>query len=181
VKRVFIGLWPDENTVRAIEPLAESALRHCGGRALHAHHWHITLAFLGALDTCTVQQLCTRSQQWQIPVGPFWVDHYGVFEQSRVLWLGSHQQPSLQIMAHGFQILWAELKALGMQPERRPFTPHISLLRRADNLDVTQLPAFRPFAWQSAGCYLMASRPSAAGTDYRPLAPIRIKSYKGQK
>lgn len=181
MQRIFIGLWPDEQTVEAIRPLSAAALQHCGGRALHAVHWHITLAFLGSLPQDRVQQLCAHSRQWQVPVAPFQIDCFGSFAHSRVLWLGSSAPASLQAMQHSFDSLWAELKPLGFYPENRPFTPHVSLLRRAQRLSLAQLPEITPFDWQSAHCSVMVSQPGPEATHYHPLARIALRPHKGQK
>lgn len=181
MQRIFIGLWPDEQTVNAIRPLSAAALHHCGGRALQAAHWHITLAFLGSLSQEQVQQLCVHSRQWQVPVAPFQIDCFGTFADSRVLWLGSRAPFSLQAMQHSFDSLWSALQPLGFSPESRPFTPHVSLLRRAQCLSVEALPEVVPFDWQTAHCYVMASHPGPAATHYRPLARIALRPYKGQK
>src|SRR5690625_5765663 len=71
------------------------------------------------------------------------------------------------------QQLWQYLTPLGYRPEPRPFVPHISLLRQAQSYALSALPDFSPFAWQSAQCYVMESRPTANGTHYLPLGTDR--------
>lgn len=181
MKRVFIGLWPDAQTIEAIRPWSEQAQLHGQGRVLAPQHWHITLAFLGALEEGRLTPLCSEAAQWQIPVAPFKVERFGLFVDSQTLWLGSHEAHSLKAMQQTFSSLWAYLTPLGFRPEQRAFTPHISLLRRAQPHVLGKLPVLTPFWWHSAACYVMESRPSATGTDYRPLAQIPLRYQSGQK
>lgn len=171
-QRIFIGLWPDKAAQTALHPLSVAALQHCGGRALRPDQWHITLAFLGALADQEVQALCAQAVQWQLPIAPFKVDSYGYFEGAQIVWAGSQDAESLEQMAATQQQLWQYLQPLGYRPEQRPFVPHISLLRRAQSFDIDKLPAFEPFYWHSAHCYVVASRPTEQGTHYTPLCSI---------
>ncbi|HLS17248.1 MAG TPA: RNA 2',3'-cyclic phosphodiesterase [Paenalcaligenes sp.] len=175
-QRIFIGLWPNQATQAALQPLSVAAQQYCGGRALRADQWHITLAFLGDLPPQEVQTLCAHAAEWQLPIAPFQVDRYGCFERARIIWAGSQEASSLQHMSACHQQLWQYLTPLGYRPEPRPFVPHISLLRQAQSYALSALPDFSPFAWQSAQCYVMESRPTANGTHYLPLGTIALQT-----
>lgn len=172
--RIFIGLWPKEKTKKALMPLSRAALQHCGGRALKAEHWHITLAFLGQMPSERLEQLCVQAKQWKIPVSPFLIDQYGAFKHSEIVWAGSTKIDSLKTMKDSYGVLWKKLQPLGFKPENRPFTPHVSLLRQAQDCYLKALPTFKPFYWFSAHCYIVASKPTDGRTFYRPLASIPL-------
>lgn len=174
MRRLFIGLWPKAATQRALQPLSAQAVGHCGGRALKAEQWHITLAFLGAVPETRVQQLRAQAPQWQLPDAPFLLDSYGSFPGTGIVWVGSRDSASLQAMQQCFTALWHYLRPLGFSAENRPFVPHVSLLRRAVRSDIRNLPSFAPFGWHNQACYLIESRPTAQGSAYYPLAKIPL-------
>lgn len=97
--------------------------------ALRAVSWsqpeqlHLTLAFIGALSE---QQMAALDEALlQIQFEPFLLqlDRVGHFNQ-RTLWLGSELSRPLQLLHDRLQQC---LASLGLERDRRPFTPHITL------------------------------------------------------
>ncbi|RLJ22015.1 RNA 2',3'-cyclic phosphodiesterase [bacterium endosymbiont of Escarpia laminata] len=126
-QRLFFGLWPDrkvrDRLARVGRQLGES-----GGRQHHPDDLHMTLVFLGKV---TEQQLsCVKSVADAIDAEPFslTLNRMGHWPRPRILWCGPETPPD------ALNGLVAELKqglqTCGFEPERRPFKPHITLLRK---------------------------------------------------
>lgn len=137
---------------RAAEPLRE---RLPGGRWTKVENQHVTLKFLGwtpAADLPRVEEVCAgvaiRHAPATIEVGG--IGSFPTRTRVRVLWVGLHDGAGLlRTLAGGLDEGFA---ALGIGPEDRPFTAHLTLARFKSpvrvpaglpELELPQLPPFR--------------------------------------
>lgn len=128
---------------------------------------HLTLAFLGAVDTERVAALVAATARQRAAPGGITLDRYGVFERQGIVWAGPAQAaPALQ-QTH--DELWNWLEPLGWQRPPQAFTPHVTLLRRAARLD-NQPPAPAPEQWRYNRYVLVQSRPQDGTARYQVLA-----------
>ena len=51
VERLFFALWPDDELRQTLKHHCKPLLRHSGGRPVALDNLHITLAFLGSVDS----------------------------------------------------------------------------------------------------------------------------------
>ena len=105
-----------------------TAVRRCGGRGTPPGNVHITLAFLGPL---TEADLATVVGAPPLASPPFTIrlDRLGYWSRSRVLWLGASRVPAELVQLE--RSLWDALVAVGFERERRPYSPHVTLARKA--------------------------------------------------
>ena len=121
--RLFIGLQPTEAFRQALTE-TQNRLWAAGvtGRGLESGNLHMTLAFIG---------------EWPEPEGvplpgveePFSItlDRVGLFPQAKVLWAGVRPCEALDRLARRTAEL---LDGAGIPFDRKPFAPHITLVRK---------------------------------------------------
>ena len=160
-QRLFFALWPDDE-IRAQLASVVSAMPHRLGKPVANRNLHITLVFLGLVDADMTA--CFHNQALNIIGKPFRItlSELGYFRRSRVLWLGSEQcpEPLLALV----QILNGKLKSCGFRPETRPFSPHITLFRKAHPLrgGLSDIK----IEWQVDSFYLVESQTRPEGAQY---------------
>lgn len=131
--RCFVAITLDEPVRRAlVKLLAELRPRSRDVRWSSDHQLHVTLKFLGEVDPEDIQAISSVVTAAAAEVEPFDIrlTRLGVFpneRECRVLWCGVADE------AEGTR-RWVELadpffEDLGIRPEGRRFTPHITLGR----------------------------------------------------
>ena len=142
-ERMFLAVALDNETRHAVAAHLEAVLgdRRIPGRGVRPENWHITLRFLG--DTSAVQADAIRAHLDQhLMVEPFRLRLSGLggFPKQRkasVLWMGlTGDLEPLNALADECET--AAVKA-GLEPEGRPFHPHVTLSRIRPPSDVRGL------------------------------------------
>ncbi|MGD0499021.1 MAG: RNA 2',3'-cyclic phosphodiesterase [Bryobacteraceae bacterium] len=175
--RLFVGLDLPENTIRNLEALLERL------RPTARIHWsppanlHITTKFIGEWPDERVGEV--KAALAAIEPGaaiPVRVQRLGFFPNPhapRVFWCGI-EAPGLEALAAATDRATA---ALGIPPETRAFSPHLTLARIKERLNVqplretiAALPSleFGSFVAQSFFLYQSSLRPT--GSVYTKLA-----------
>ncbi len=169
-KRVFFALWPDETARQQIMGCfrqSEFALQT--GRPVTAESLHLTLHYMGQLELPLIAELQQAAAQIEQPAFSLRLDRFGSFPAAGVLWLGCGQPP--EALEHLHQTLANQLLAAGIEPERRAFQPHISLMRHYKQaLTVEQSLLAQPLNWAVSQFALLESVSSGQGVYYQPLA-----------
>jgi len=137
-KRMFVALELPE-ACRAT--LASLAVPIRGVRWLPVEQLHLTLAFLGAVDTEVEKRLRERLNGVQVRPFVLPIKGVGTFGGARpsVIWAGvGSGHPHLYAL---HKHLHDALFAAGLDPELRAFHPHVTLARAKD----VCAPSLRPF------------------------------------
>ena len=127
-QRLFFALWPNAAVRDAVAELFRGPLKTLRGRKVAFNNVHITLAFLGSLDVehrnC-IQQVASQVQGRRFELQ---LNQLGYWARPKVVWLGPKDVPAA---ASEFQQgLVHALQNCGYVPEKRPFQPHLTLLRK---------------------------------------------------
>ncbi len=146
---------------------------------------HVTLKFLGEVAPERVEELRLAAEVACEGIDRFALelDRAGAFpnlERPRVIWVGSSSPPEeiFQI----YRRLERELAPLGFPPERKPYTPHVTLGRvkernraRAARLG-EQLDRIEPFHFVAEvfRLTLMESRLAPSGATYTPVFQVGV-------
>jgi len=177
--RAFFGL-PVPETCR--EPLSRY-LDACASiapefRWVAAANLHLTVRFIGAVERELVDGIATslgsaRLRGFDLELGDF-----GTFKRGRlvrVAWLGlrSGAEHAAALAA----AVEAECVRAGLEPEARPFQPHLTLARaRARDGGVLpvlpEAPQVEP--WRARELVLYRSRLGSAGAVYEPLRVLSL-------
>ena len=163
--RLFFALWPAPEVQRALGDVANRAQRECGGRAVPASNIHLTLVFLGDLPRDRAAVLETLAAAVKGSRFAMSVDRLEYWRHNRILWAGMDGCPEL-LQALVARML-DSLNGAGFRCDRRPYVPHITLLRNARRAPVDG--RCRPIAWPVDSFALMESAPREHGREYQVL------------
>ncbi|MEW6611455.1 MAG: RNA 2',3'-cyclic phosphodiesterase [Pseudomonadota bacterium] len=166
----FIAAWLPADLRRRVlaEVLPQMDLQRAAPSGLFLEmpgRWHLTLRYLGPVQAdllpplqAGLAALCTR----QFPV-LLQLDTIGKFKEGRVCWLGSKTVPeALEKFMGGLN---ETLLQHGFALEKRPFNPHITLVRAPRPWPCKKSPV-AALGWTIDHCSLVQSR----NGQYRPVA-----------
>ena len=151
--RLFFALWPDAAAADALERLAADVVVVAGGKPVPAGRIHLTLAFLGDVeDLAGAQDAAVAIRAAPLDLR---LDCVGSFRRARVSWAGMLQPNAALVELQGE--LGNQLRQRGFALEARPFTPHVTLARKAERA----LPraAIAPIQWKAQELTLVRSMP----------------------
>ncbi len=162
-QRLFLALWPGEDVRAELHRLSQS-VRPTQGRAVEPADLHITLVFLGGVEQPQLE--CVQRVVGEIsPPPPFELvlDSLGHWRHSGILWCAPSSVPSELTML--VDLLQHALKRCGSQPEKRRYTPHVTLYRRSGVVAGSRL--FPTFRWPVTDFVLVRSMSGAGPGRYQ--------------
>ncbi len=163
-QKLFFALWPDSETRAGLRRIGRGMPSH-GGRTTHPEDLHLTLVFLGQVEADRFD--CVIKAADAVAVGPFQfqIDRVGHWKRPKILWCGPTESPHPlhQLVAD----LQKELAYCGFQPEARPYSPHVTLARKARPLEPRDLE--EPLEWRAEEFVLVSSLPVSEPPRYRIL------------
>ena len=163
--RLFFAAWPAPEIQRALGELALELQPHCGGRAIPARNIHLTLVFLGDVERASLPHIESLARAVTAPRFALGVDRVPYWRHNRIVWAGVAQCPPAAAALVGQ--LEAAVAEAGMRVERRPYVPHITLLRDARHAPAeASVPTI---AWPVDRYALVESAPRDRGRIYEPL------------
>jgi 2'-5' RNA ligase len=139
---------------------------------------HITIRFIGAWPEERLPDLraALAGLPDRLPI-PIHIRKLGFFpnpNSPRTFWAGVEAAPDLAALAGAID---RALEALGLKPEGRPFSPHLTLARikgsaPLQNLreTIAALPSLDFGSFSADRFFLYQSRPGPAGSVYKKLA-----------
>ena len=163
--RLFFAIWPSAPVQQALGRLAAGLKPECGGRAIPSRNIHLTLAFLGNVDSARrarIEEIAAA-----IPAQRFELDVARVeyWRRNRIVWAGVERCPeALQGLAARLE---QALSPEGFRFESRPYVAHITLLR-----DARRAPSaaeIDPIRWPASRFALVESVAAARGRVYQVL------------
>jgi RNA 2',3'-cyclic 3'-phosphodiesterase len=150
--RLFVALWPDAG-VRAQLAACRDAWRWpANARPVASGNLHATLHFIGSFPRERIGALASRLAAVRAEAAT-------LRSKGMELWRGGIAVLTLQheprlLALH--QRVGEALRASGIALETRPFTPHVTLARKATRaVAPSELP---PFSWRATGFALVESR-----------------------
>lgn len=135
------------------------------GRPVPDDNLHITLAFLGEVDNLAYRRLCAVADTLRSPPLALTSTQTGYFSAPAILWLGLSDNRALRQLAATLQAGAADIL---QRPAEYPFTPHISLLRRAQRPDTSNRLSV-PLHFQRFGIYASVTDEHSRGVRYQCL------------
>jgi len=149
---------------------------------------HLTLKFLGSVDAAKIAPITAAMEEAVQEIAPFSlkVEDLGAFPNLRrvqVVWVGVGGE--VDKLAHLQQRLESNLAQLGFAPEKRRFTPHLTLARVRDRASLdereglgelitgTKFEATRSFPVEAIS--LMKSQLTREGAIYSRISAAALK------
>lgn len=182
--RLFVAVEISDQ-MRDVAARAGDTIRRKLGRAIDARwvepaQMHLTVRFIGQVEDVRVPDML-KILATPVPVAPFDIalDGCGVFPPTggpRVIWIGlTSGLPSLAAMYDEYN---RRLSPLGFEPEKRPYSAHLTLARVKDvrkGPPAALRDAIQHVSVQSSRCpvertTIFRSHTSSKGAWYEPLA-----------
>ncbi len=163
--RLFFALWPDAAVRDRLYRAAQAAHRGSGGRLMRRANLHQTLVFVGTVAEACVD--CVEAAAAGIAVPPFKLDFgtTGYWRHNRIIWAAPAATP--QPLAALVGALEAGLARGDVDFDRRPYSPHVTLVR--DARACAPLPELK-FEWHLRDFALVESGRDTGGVAYRVVA-----------
>lgn len=159
--RFFFALWPDAGVKKALHAMALSLQGACGGRAARADTIHLTLAFLGdvaleRIDTLRKIGAAVSAQSFSLDI-----NRCAWWRHNRLAWAAPIETPAeLSALVDDLQ---QGLEQEGFVFDKRPYVPHITLVRHASCRELAPQPALQ---WDVRDFVLVRSVSGAKGAAY---------------
>lgn len=132
-------------------------------RRVPDYNLHLTLHFIGTVDSSLVDCLRRRARAVESERFEFRIDTSGHFPGAGVGWLGCSRLAGSLRRLH--QRLGRELARCDYIPETRPYRPHVTVARKL--VDPPPPMAFDAVGWKVDNFVLLESRGAENGVEYR--------------
>jgi 2'-5' RNA ligase len=165
--RVFFALWPDAAVRDSLDAAAGKLHELRGGRRTHPDTLHLTLVFIGEIALDRLPELLTAAAGIAVPKFDVLLDRSDCWRHNRVAHLGASQSPPALLELVGQ--LESRLSAAAIPFDRRPYVPHITLLRKADCNPRIENPALAPIRWPARDFVLVRSSLRSGGALYEQI------------
>ncbi|MGR8931261.1 MAG: RNA 2',3'-cyclic phosphodiesterase [Gammaproteobacteria bacterium] len=162
MRRLFFALWPDDVIRRQCLQVMR-AIRSAG-RPVSTMNLHNTLVFLGSVDDD--QRIAMSGAAGTIAVQPMSLtfNRLAYWKKPAVVCLCTEQgDPAVLSLVD--QLTLAAVR-IGISVDKRPYKPHITLLRKAKSPPEIE---FEPIVWRANGFCLVESCSTASGVEYRVI------------
>lgn len=172
--RVFFALWPSKAVRDALVKATGAMHALYGGRQTRPDTLHLTLVFVGQVESSRIPELTAMAEA--IKEKPFEADFDLVecWRHNHIGCLGASQMPeSLRTLVKNLE---SGLKAIQIPFDKRPYKPHITLIRKADcrkdadsGGQEKKNPALGPICWPARDFVLVKSSLRPDGARYEEL------------
>ncbi len=162
--RLFFALWPDADTRAQLAQTGKWLHKHWDGRRMSADSLHLTLAFLGDTPTSRLEALLSVAAGVHAGSFELKLDQAGCWPHNKVGWLGAQTVPA-ELTRLVDQLAWA-LEGNHFPFDKRPFVPHVTVLRKAE---CSAPPECRPIVWPATQFALVTSTTQQTGVRYTVL------------
>lgn len=145
----------------------------CGGRAMRADTLHATLVFLGDVEESQLEALQLAAQEVNGSAFQLALDVARYWGHNHILYAAASNVPThlMQLVEE----LEQHLIRHRFRFEKRPYKPHLTLLRHAKCSDAP-LPAMPRVVWKVRDFVLVQSVPDENGANYQVLTRFLLNS-----
>ena len=151
MKRLFFALWPDEAVREQCAEIARSMV-HKGEKPVRPENLHVTLTFLGNIDEETEEAVIQAASAITPALLTITFNEVSYWRKPRILCLSGRSE------GEKLSLLVSELTALSRQldipVDGRPYSPHVTLVRKAKSPRTLK---FEPILWRASGFCLVES------------------------
>ncbi len=166
--RCFIAAWPDAPTRLALAALSDNVRqRVVHRRATRFEDLHLTLAFIGELADDAARAVARAAARIHVTAFDWQLDRLGFFAQAGVVWAAAVDEANAPLLELGDRTRRL-LDQTAIDFDRRPLTPHVTLLRGVRQFDAEAItPAIR---WRVDAVALYRSGGDRSGARYSRVA-----------
>ncbi len=177
--RTFISVeLPQSDDVRR---MADTLADIPGVRITPFGQLHITLCFLGDVDTDRIPRICSELQKAFKDTEGFHLTVKGVGafpnkRNARIIWMGIEDDGRLSSCA---STIGRTLKRIGIRYDGKEFKPHITIARAKDGVDITEIAdEYAETEFLSFDCTainVMKSVLKTSGAEHSVISTIPLK------
>ena len=169
---MFFALWPEEAERAALAAWQPALHKLCGGRSMRASALHTTLLFLGDVLQHRLEALQLAAQEADVEPCDLAFDAAHYWGHNHIVYASPNAvPPQLAQLVH---ILERCLNRHYFHFDKRPYKPHVTLLRHAHWNDAP-LPEMQRVVWQIRDFALVQSVPDEEGANYRVLVKFPLR------
>jgi 2'-5' RNA ligase len=168
--RLFFAIWPDSLAQEQMGELARGLDLQsiCRGRKTRAENIHLTLVFIGEVDPIELETLLEAGHQIEeLDIKAFDLVFDGIryWKHNRIVYATvSALPPELMQLVNSLQFA---VSSAGYQVEKRPYVPHVTLMKRASCAALPELS--QPVIWRVREWMLVKSEQASGGSVYSPV------------
>lgn len=155
--------------------MARTVASQHGGRPTRLDTIHLTLAFLGDVPVSALPELCALGRRLLAGGFDLRLDRIAYWAHNHLLWAGCRATPEGLTELHcRLQAALAE-GGYPVDPPGRRFTPHVTLVRKLELAEPTDLPSLPGLAWHCASFVLVQSDLTPEGPNYRVIETFPLR------
>lgn len=160
--RIFFALFPDQITRKQLSAQADKFEPLCGGRKTKPQHIHLTLLFIGDVDSARIEALKQAATSIRIPKFTVLFDTICYWKHNRIVSLqAAHIPIELLALVNALQLA---LAGNGFTFDTRDYKPHITLFRKTSH--AIQHHSIEPIPWIADEWCLVQSKPLNHHVEY---------------
>jgi 2'-5' RNA ligase len=159
VQRLFFALMPPVDVARRIAAQADTL--EIDGRPGDTARLHLTLAFLGKVESHTLDDLFDTAARIDLPRFTLVLDRLGLFRRARIAWFGPSQVPPVLL-----DLATKLDKNTARAIEKARYRPHVTIRRKIDSVGSG---AIEPIEWPVRDFSLVVSGENGHAGAYREL------------
>jgi len=164
-QRLFFALWPDHRQRDRLRDVITPIAKTVEGRMVDRGNWHVTLVFIGTFPANRAAYLLEKADETHVEPFRLNFDRLEFWPRPRVASLvASTVPPELQALVDHLNGIVSDL---GIQPEKRNFRPHITVVRNARTFQTERLAQRATTEWSDFELVESISGPQ--GVSYHPL------------
>lgn len=163
--RLFFALWPSELVRQSVINTAMPLARKLDGRIIKRHNLHVTLHFIGQVSEEIKECMHEAAQTVTSESFSVNLDHFGHFSRAKIFCMGANTVPAGLIRLH--DQLGEALSKCGYQCDKRPYSPHVTLMRKCKKVSSGQREFSIP--WAVNKFVLVESVQDVSGLNYRVI------------
>jgi len=164
-KRLFFALWPDNRQRDRLRDVVNSVAKTVEGRPVGRGQWHVTLPFIGDIETRHISDLQELAAQVQVEPFRLVFDRLEYWPRAKVACLMPAMVPAE--LSQLVSSLNDVVQMVGVTPPDRTYRPHITVSRNARAFTTERLTQRATTEWSSFD--LMESVSGPGGETYFPL------------
>lgn len=165
-ERLFFALWPQATVRAALAQWSCAMSGELGGRITREDSIHLTLLFLGDVEVDRLPRVCAIGDGASADAFMLKLEIAGCWQHNGIGWAAPAEVP--EPLAQLAQRLATLAREAGFEPDPRPYTAHVTLLRKARCRPLRWKPA--PVEWRVDRFVLVRSTLNRNGAIYEELA-----------
>lgn len=170
--RVFFAIFPNEFVQKQLARQTKILEPTCGGRKVRTQNFHLTLLFLGDVNTHRIETLQQTVRNILAKKFVLSLNKICYWKRNQIIYIQANQFPTeLFFLVDSLKIALSEA---GFLFDKYTYKPHVTLIRKV--VHPAEINLNIPIKWHVNKWFLIQSKQTDdGGIDYIPLNQWRLK------